>query len=114
MVLQPPFDCPDDESRGAAFIRDVSFIRGRDAVEEYLACGMYPVSTSVDFRVVTNGVTLVSRLKLPLLKFHAVRKVDEDDVQFLVRVELEAESVVRSYSRPEHDVCMAGLQTGVS
>jgi hypothetical protein len=39
---------------------------------------------------VTDGVTPGSRLKLPLSKFHAVRKDDEDDVQFLARVELEA------------------------
>jgi hypothetical protein len=32
------------------------------------------------------------RLSLP--KFRAVRKDDEDDIQFLARVELEAESVV--------------------
>jgi hypothetical protein len=37
-----------------------------------------------------------------------VRKDDnEDDVQFLVRVELEAEGIVGSYTKAEHDACLA-------
>jgi hypothetical protein len=32
---------------------------------------------------------------------------NEDDVQFLVRVELEAEGIVGSYTKAEHDACLA-------
>jgi hypothetical protein len=62
-------------------------------VEEYLACEMYPLSAGVGFEKVTNGVTPVLRLKLPLPKFRIERKDDKDDVQFVERVELEMKSV---------------------
>jgi hypothetical protein len=78
--MEPPFDCPDDDSGDTAFIKAVSFIGGQDAIEEYLACGIYSLSVDVGFRRTTNIVTPVARLKLPLLKFHAMRKDDEDDV----------------------------------
>jgi hypothetical protein len=103
---EPHFDCIDEDLGDVAFVKATKFIRGQDAMEEYLACGMYPLSASVSFERVADGVTPASRLKLLLLKFEAIRK---DDVQFLARVELDAEGVVGSYTRPEHDVCMTGL-----
>jgi hypothetical protein len=106
---KPPVDCPDHDSRDAGFVKVASSIGGRDAVEEYLACGISPLSASVSFRGITDGVSPVSRVRLPLTKFHAVRKDEEDDVQFLARVKLEAESVVDSYSRPKHDACVASV-----
>jgi hypothetical protein len=75
---------------------------------EYLVCEMYPLSASVEVEV-ADSVTPVLRLKLPLPKFHAMRKDDEDDIQFLARVELEAEGVVGSYTQLEHAICMVGL-----
>jgi hypothetical protein len=111
-LTEPPFDYADDDSGDVAFIKATKFIRGRDTVEEYLACGMYPLSVSVSFDGVANGVTPVSRLKLPLPKFEVVRKDDKDDIQFLDRVELDAEGVVGSYTRQEHDSCIAILRNG--
>jgi hypothetical protein len=81
-------------------------------VEMYLACGLYPLSASVSFEGITDDMTLILRVKLPLPKFHDVRSDEEDDAQFLARVELEAESVVGGYSRPEHDACVASLPNG--
>jgi hypothetical protein len=91
---EPPVDCPDDDSGNASFIKAANSIGGRDVVEEYLACGMHPLYANVSFRGITDGVTPILRVRLPLPKFRAVRKDDEDDIQFLARVELEAESVV--------------------
>jgi hypothetical protein len=102
---EPPFDCTDDDSGDVAFIKAESFIGGRDAVEQYLACGMHPLSANASFERIANGVTHILWLKLPLLMFQAVRKDDEDDIQVLARVELEAEDVVGRYTRLEHDVC---------
>jgi hypothetical protein len=103
---EPHFDCADEDSGDVAFIKAMNFIRGQYAIAEYLMCGMYPLSASISFERVDDGVTSVSRLKLPLPKFCAIRK---DDVQFLARVELEIEGIMGSYTHPEHDVCMAGL-----
>jgi hypothetical protein len=79
-------------------------------MEEYLSCGMYLMSAAIGFERVADGVTPVSRMKLPLPKIEVVRKVDEDDVQFLATVELDVEGVVGSYTCPEHDACIASLR----
>jgi hypothetical protein len=92
--MKMPVDYPDDDLGDIAFVKAASSVGGgRDAVEEYLACGMHPLFANVSFRGITDGVTPVSWIKLPLPKFRAVRKHDEDDIQFLVRVETEAETL---------------------
>jgi hypothetical protein len=103
---EPPFDYAVDDSRDIAFARATKF---QDVVEEFLACGKYPLVAGVSFDRVTDGVTPVSRLKLPLPKFVVIKKDDEDDVQFLARVELDFEGVVGSYTYLEHNACVASL-----
>jgi hypothetical protein len=88
---EPPFNYADDDSGNIAFVQATKFIRGRDVVVEFIACGMYPLAASTSFDRVATHMTLVSKLKVLLSKCVAIRKDDnEDDVQFLVRVELEA------------------------
>jgi hypothetical protein len=111
-LTEPPISCPNSDSRDVAFVKATSAIGGCDVVEEDLACGLYSLSAGASFERIIDGVTPILRVKLPLAKFHAVRSDDEDDVQFLARVELEAESVVGGYSRPEQDACVASLPNG--
>jgi hypothetical protein len=105
-----PFDCADDDCGDVAFIWATKFIGGRDAVEEFLACGVCPLATGVGFERVAVSMPPILKLKIPLPKFVAARKDDEDDVKFLARVELDAEGIMGSYTRPEHDACIAGLR----
>jgi hypothetical protein len=110
---EAPFDYVDDDSGDIAFIQATKFIGGRDAMEEFIACDMYPLATTISFDRVATRTTLVSKLKVPLPKFIDIRKDDnEDDVQFLVRVELEAEGIVGSYTKPKHDACLAHMRNG--
>jgi hypothetical protein len=82
-------------------------------VEEFIACGMYPLAAGAGFDRVATRTTPVSKLKVPLPKFTAVRKDDnEDDVQFLVRVELEAGGIAGSFTKAEHDACLAHVCNG--
>jgi hypothetical protein len=108
----PPFDCSGDDSWDATYVRATKFIRGRDAVEEFVACGIHPLVASVGFDKVGTLMTPVSKLKVPLSKFAAVRKDDEDDVQILARVELEAEGIVGSYTHPEREAGVMNLHNG--
>jgi hypothetical protein len=111
--MEPPFDCADDDLGDVAFVQATKFIRGRDAMEEFLACGVYPLATSAEFNRVATHTTPISKLKVPLSKFVAFRKDDdEDDVQFLVRVELEAEGIVGNYTKLEHDAFLAHVRHG--
>jgi hypothetical protein len=109
---EPPFDCADDDSGDVAFIRATKFIEGQDAIEEFLPCGVYPLAANVNFDRVATSVIPVSKLKMPLPKFVAAHKYDEDDVQFLVRIELDAKGIMGSYTRVEHDTCIIGLCNG--
>jgi hypothetical protein len=108
-----PFDCADDDSGDIAFVRATKFIVGRDAVEEFLACGVYSLAANVGFDRVVAGVTPVSKLKMPPPKFMAACKHDEDDIYFLVRIELDTEGIVASYTRVEHNACITSLRNRV-
>jgi hypothetical protein len=110
--MEPPFDCSNDDSGDAAFVRAIKFIWGRDAVEEFVAYDMHPLATSVGFDKVATFVTPTSKLRVPMPKFVAVHKDDEDDIQFLARIELEPEGIVGSYTRLKHDACLTNLHNG--
>jgi hypothetical protein len=48
LVTDPPSKCTDDDDAGdVAFVRATSSIGGRDAVEEYLAYGLFPLSVGL-------------------------------------------------------------------
>jgi hypothetical protein len=111
--MESLFDCGDDDSGDVAFVKAPKFIRGRDTVEEFVLCGMHPLATGVCLNKVDTLMAPVSKLIVPLLKFVAVCKDDEDDVQFLARVELEAKGIMGSYTRPEHEACVVDLHNGV-
>jgi hypothetical protein len=48
---EPPFDCADDDSGDAAFVKATKFIGGQDTMEEYLACDVYSVSPGVKVEI---------------------------------------------------------------
>jgi hypothetical protein len=109
----PPPDYADNNSGNVVFVQATKFIRGRDTVKEFLACHIYPPAAGVGFNRVTTCSTPVSKLKVPLPKFVSIRKDnDENDVQFFARVELEAEGIVGSYTKPEHDASLAHVRNG--
>jgi hypothetical protein len=82
-------------------------------MEEFIACGMYPLAVDAGFNRVATRTTSVSKLKVLLPKFIAIHKDNnEDDVQFLARVELEAEGIVGSYTKAKHDACLAHMRNG--
>jgi hypothetical protein len=51
-------ECLDSDADDAAFVRATTTIGDHDAVEESLAYGMYPLTSSFSFRDVTVGTTL--------------------------------------------------------
>jgi hypothetical protein len=106
---ESPFDCPDNDLSDAAFVWASKFIRGRDAVEEFVPCSVRPLGASVSFDQVLIGVTPVLKLKVPVPDFVASHKDDEDDVKFLARVELDAKVIAGSCTHSEHDSCITGL-----
>jgi hypothetical protein len=81
------------------------------SIIEFVACGVWLLGAGVNFDQVSVGVTPVSKLKVPLPSFIASRKVDEDNVKFLVRVESDAKVIMGSYTHSKHDTCITRLQS---
>jgi hypothetical protein len=86
-VTEPSFHCPGNEAGDMAFIKVTCAIGGRDAVEEYMACGLFPLSGSFNLGEIFEGKMLVSKLTVPLPEFPIARRPDETNNGFRVRVE---------------------------
>jgi hypothetical protein len=74
-----------------------------------VSCGVWPLPANVSFEQVKVGLTLVSKLKVPLPRFPLSREDEEDDACFLVRVEQEARNIVGNYMCVEHEAYVNGL-----
>jgi hypothetical protein len=59
-LLDVLFEFSLEDGDVAAFVKPTSIIGGRDAVEEFLACGISPVSYSCGFEVETKETPLLS------------------------------------------------------
>jgi hypothetical protein len=92
-----------------AFVWASQNIGGRDAVEEFLSCGVWLLSAGVYFEHVKVDFTPVSRLKIPLPNFPLRCEGEKDGVRFPTRVEQEARNIVGAYTRAEHEASLASI-----
>jgi hypothetical protein len=60
-----PFECSPEDADVAAFIKTTFIISGRDAVEEFLAYGIWPPSNSCNFEVEIRETPL-SKVVVPI------------------------------------------------
>jgi hypothetical protein len=89
--VEPLVECLDSDVNDAAFVQAMAMIGARDAVEEFLACGLYPLSPSFGFRDVMNGTTVVSKVVVHLPVFPMEPVSAESVPHFLVKIETDAE-----------------------
>jgi hypothetical protein len=61
--------CPNRDVNDAIFIQVTTTIRGRDVVEEFLTCGVYPLSAGFGFGSVSIDMTTMSKVEMPLSVF---------------------------------------------
>jgi hypothetical protein len=92
-----------------AFIWASQNIGGRDAVEEFVSCGVWPLCAGIDFEQVKVDLTPVSQLKVPLPHFPLRHENEEGDLQFMARVEQGTRNIVGGYTCMEHEACIASL-----
>jgi hypothetical protein len=105
-TVEPEVECPDDDLNDVAFIQATTTIGGRDVVEEFVACKMFPLASGFNFKDVTVGMTLVSKVWTSLLLF-LVELVPVGDVdRVLPEVETEAERFLGCFEPREHDALM--------
>jgi hypothetical protein len=102
-IVEPEVECPDNDVNDAAFVRATTTIGGRDAVEEFVACRMYPLASSFGFRDVMVGMTAVSKVKTQLPLFPVELASTEGAGCFLVNVKVDAERVLGSFRLMEYN-----------
>jgi hypothetical protein len=92
--VEPVVKCSNNDPQDDAFIRVTSTIRGHDAVEEYVACKMYPLATSFGFENMALNTMPVSKVETPLPLF-AVENIAREYIDHvLAKIETEAKRVL--------------------
>jgi hypothetical protein len=112
-AIEPKVECLDNDPNDAAFVRATATIGGRDGVEDYVACKLYPLAASFVFESVPLGMTPVSKVDTPLPLFVVGNAAAEHAIHVLVEVETEAKKVLGSFRPKEHDALrMANIPNG--
>jgi hypothetical protein len=105
-TVEPEVECLDDDLNDVAFIRAITTIGGRDAVEEFVACKMFPLASGFGFKDMTIGMTPVLKIQTPLSLFPVESVSAEDAARVLAEVETEAKRFLGSFSLRDHDTLM--------
>jgi hypothetical protein len=106
-TVEPEVEWSDDDSNNAAFVQVTTTIGGRDVVEEFVACKMFPLASNFGFKDVPVGTTPVSKVRTSLPLFPVEPVSVEDVSRVLAEVETEAERFLGSFGPREYDVVMA-------
>jgi hypothetical protein len=112
-AVEPDIECSDNDLNDAAFIRATSTVGGHNAIEEYVACKMYPLDVGFDFKSVPLGMTPISRVETPLPLFVVGTIAVEHVDRVLVGIETKVERVLGSFELGEYDAPgMANILNG--
>jgi hypothetical protein len=105
-IVEAKVDCSYIDVNDTAFVQATTMIGGHDPVEEFLACGMYPLSSGFGFRDVAIRTTIVSKVEtaLPIFPVEAVSAGSAN--HFLAKVKSDADKFLGSYGPREYYVCM--------
>jgi hypothetical protein len=61
-TIEPKVECLDNDPNDVAFVRATTTIGGRDAIEEFVACKMFPLASGFSFKNMPISMTLVSKV----------------------------------------------------
>jgi hypothetical protein len=102
-AVEPDIECSDNDLNDATFIRATSTVGGHNAIEEYVACKMYPLDVGFDFKSVPLGMTPISRVETPLPLFVVGTIAIEHVDRVLAGIETKVERVLGSFGLGEYD-----------
>jgi hypothetical protein len=106
-MVEPKVECSFDDPNDVAFVRATTTISGRDVVEEFVACKMFPRDSGFSFRNVPISMMPVLGVRTPLPLFLIEPVSTEDISHVLAEVETEAERFLGSFRPREYDAVMA-------
>jgi hypothetical protein len=102
-AVEPKVECLNNDPNDVAFIQVTATIGGRDVVEEYVACKIYPLAASFNSESVPLGMTPVSKVETPLPLFSMGTIAVEHADRFLAEVETKAERVLGRFGPREYN-----------
>jgi hypothetical protein len=105
-----PFECSPEDANVVAFIEATSIIGGRDAVEEFLAYGIWSLSDSCSFKVETKETPL-SRVVVPMPNVTPAIGAKETESAFETWIVNATNLMVGKYSIVKHNT-YTGLRHG--
>jgi hypothetical protein len=94
--------CDSEDADFKAFVDATSLIGGRDAVEEFLACGLSPLGRGFAFPVETKESSL-SKIILPMPQIGTAIAERESPAKFAAQIEKAANELVGQYNLTEHN-----------
>jgi hypothetical protein len=109
-LIDAPFKCDLEDVNMAAFAEATSIIRGHDVVEEFLACGIWPLSKSCEFDV-EKKETPLSNVMVPMPKVNPIIAKEESEAAFEARIIATTNLLVDNYCIIEHNA-YTRLQNG--
>jgi hypothetical protein len=109
-LTDAPFECDPKDRNVAAFAKAASTIGGRNAVEEFLACGMWPLSKKFGFEVEMKETPLL-KVVAPMLKVTPTIGAQELEADFEKWIVNAASLLVGNYNTTEHNT-YKGLRYG--
>jgi hypothetical protein len=100
-LTEVPSSCGPEDADVVAFVKVTSLIRGRDAVEEFLACGLWHLGEQFGFRVEMKESTLSKMMVMMPLITAAIGEW-ESEAKFVARVKNAMNLLVGKYIIVEH------------
>jgi hypothetical protein len=101
-LMEAAFECGPDDAIVVAFVEVASIIGGCDAVEEFLACGMRPLSEKFGFEVETKETPL-SKVVVLMPQVTPIIGAQELRVAFEARILNAASLLVGNHNIAKHN-----------
>jgi hypothetical protein len=109
-AMEVTFECGPADTDVAAFTEVALIIAGHDIVEEFLACGLWPLSEKFGFKVETRE-TPPSKVVVPMPQVTLVIGAQELGSTFEERIATATCLLVGNYNIDEHNA-YKGLHHG--
>jgi hypothetical protein len=101
-LMDAPFDCSPRDVNVMAFVEAALIMGGCDIVEEYLACGIWPLREGWEFSVERKEMPR-SKVVVPMLEVTPIIGKLESKASFEERIVAVANLLVGNYYVPEHN-----------
>jgi hypothetical protein len=101
-LTEAPSEWGSEDANFAALVEATSIIRGHDTVEEFLACGLWPLGENFGFHVERKESPL-SKVMVSMPQVNPVIGVQESGAAFEARILNAVNLLVGNYNITEHN-----------